>query len=549
MTLVEMLHHAVPKPSDDASNDSTLSVPGGGSSHGHTVAFAPLPPSFAPAPTGPKLLALRLLHLTERSSSVLLAATEKVEVLRRDTLMVVFQAFAKLNSIQVEPRMTLSTDPDDFAHSIYDEAIESGTGTIIFPWNSTSLPGMPNSSYNNMEEHFLGPNHPASLAKPQVTSNTQVISRLLQTTVKSSLTTAVFVDREFGGSGPFSNIMVALYGSLDDEEVLKLTSTMSHSRECKVIIVRVHAPKEEINEKGDVRVEFDAQSIDSEHEDAITAKLPEDNAVLVQEYFSHRAFADRRSTKKVTNNSNSARDGIHLGAELGDNIFVQDVPSIQDAIGLAKEVLGSRDLLVLGRGLIKKTKGRHSSAASTHTVDHHSHQQQQPIATSTGFQVHTTQVHTTQFTVGTPIHPIDSPLGDHSGNSQGGAHRSRHAVRTQLSSRDILHSSMIISNVLGIVAESYLNSELASCMLVVQSGKGHGYGPAVTPMDISRVASSVRSRQHSKDLSHGGSRLAIPSSLTSDRPLGFENENRSLNLPSLDGQQHVRIVESDERHG
>jgi len=534
MTILEMLHRAVPKSSDLASNDSTLSVPGGGSAHGHSVAFAPIPSAPALVPTGPKLLALRLLHLTERSSSVLLAATERVEVLRRDTLMVVFQAFAKLNSIQVEPRMTLSTDPDDFAQSIYDEAVQSGTGTIIFPWNTTSLPDLPSSNIisNNLDEQPLGPNHPATLAKPQVISNTQVISRLLQTTASSSLTTAVFVDRELGGSGQFLNIMVTLYGSSDDEAALKLASTLSHNPLCKVIIVRVYVPESKKDERIEVRVEVDAQSIDSEDEDEAKVQLPEDNSTLVQGYFGHRAFADRRSSKKTASQSKHSENGVDLGVEVGDNIFVQQIPSIQDSIGFAKGVLGSRDLLVLGRGWTAKSKGRHSSAASTHTNEY-SHQQ--PAATSTGYQLHP------QSAVATPTHPIDNPLGDHSGNQ---GLRSRNTLKTQPSSRDVLHSTMTVSNVLGLVAQSYLNSELVSCMFVVQSGKG-GPGSAATQMDISRVASSVgpgsvKSRQHSKDLSHGSNGKLESEQLSTYPTL-------SPPPPSFDNQQHVRIVESSEK--
>ncbi|GJJ75117.1 hypothetical protein EMPS_07475 [Entomortierella parvispora] len=543
MTILEMLHKAVPKPSSLASNDSTLSVSGGGSAHGHSVAFAPIPLVPSHTPTGPKLLALRLLHLTERSSSVLLAATERVEVLRRDTLMVVFQAFAKLNSIQVEPRMTLSTDPDDFAQSIYDEAVQSGTGTIIFPWNSTSLPDLHSSGNGHtLDEQLLGPNHPAALAKPQVTSNTQVISRLLQTTARSSLTTAVFVDRELGGSGLFLNIMVTLYGSSDDEAALKLASTLSHDPFCKLIIVRIRGPESEIDKKTEVRVEVDAQSVDSddEDEDETRMQLPEDNSTLVQNYFGHRALVDRRSSKKAPSQTKIDENGVSLGSEAGDNIFVQEVPSIQDAIGLAKGVLGSRDLLVLGRGLTMRTKGRHSSAASIHTNEYN---HQQALATSTGYQLHP------QSAAGTPTHPIDNPLGDNSGNQ---GPRSRHTLRTQPSSRDVLHSTMTVANVLGVVAQSYLNSELVSCMLVVQSGKG-STASAATQIDLSRAASSIhlgspKGRQHSKDLSQGSTgRVEQATALPSDEQTSTYS-TLSPPPPFSDSQPHVRIVENSEKH-
>ncbi|KAF9281255.1 K(+)/H(+) antiporter [Mortierella alpina] len=505
MTFLEMLHHAVPKAQADASG-STLSVHGAHALPDHSVRFTPTAPA-----TGPTLLALRLLHLTERSSSVLLAATERAEVLRRDTLMVVFQAFAKLNGILVKPRMTLSTDPEDFAQSIYDEAVESGAGVIIFPWNSTSLPDPP----CNAEE-----NQSLVLSKPLVTSNTQVATRLLHTTSNTGVVTAIFVDREFGGSGHFMNIMVPLYGSHDDEEALKLASSMSHNNMCNVIIVRIDsAKKHPAVAGGEVQVDIDAMSVDSELDDE-KVELPEDNGTLVQEYFAHRAFprGDKRLSKKAALNAGS------LGVEVGENLFVSQVPTLQDAVTLSKTLLGSRDLVVLGRGSTSK-QGRHSTAPSIHTSDPSNGNGAQ--GSSTAYQLHST--------VATPTHPIDNPLGDSHNHL-----RARHSLRPQPSSRDIHYSTLTVSNVLGAVAETYLSSEVASCLLVVQSGKRS------SGIDISRVAASIEPGSlrvpHAKDLSGGHS-----------RPYGFDADHvyqlSSEQAPTdLDAQpQHVGLVDEEEK--
>ncbi|KAF9573803.1 K(+)/H(+) antiporter, partial [Mortierella alpina] len=504
MTFLEMLHYAVPKAQTDA-NASALSVPGAHALADNSVRFAPTPA------TGPTLLALRLLHLTERSSSVLLAATERVEVLRRDALMVVFQAFAKLNGILVKPRMTLSTDPEDFAQSIYDEAVESGTGVIIFPWNSTSLPDPPCSSEENQS---------LVLSKPLVTSNTQVATRLLHTTSNTGMVTAIFVDREFGGSGHFLNIMVPLYGSHDDEEALKLASSMSHNKLCNVIIVRIDSAKKQTAAAGgEVQVEIDAMSIDSELDDD-KVELPEDNTTLVQDYFTHRAFphGDKRLSKKAALNAGS------LGMEVGENLFVNQVPTLQDAIGLSKAVLGSRDLLVLGRGSTSK-QGRHSTAPSVHTSDPSSGNGVQ--GSSTAHQLHST--------VGTPTHPIDNPLGDSHSNL-----RARHTLRAQPSSRDIHHSTLMVSNVLGAVAETYLSSEVASCLLVVQSGK------RPSGIDMSRVAASIGPGslrvQHAKDLSSGHSR---PYGFDADHVYQLSSEPTTVELQAQ--PQHVGLS-VEEKH-
>ncbi|KAG0040330.1 K(+)/H(+) antiporter [Podila clonocystis] len=518
MTFLEMLHHAVPKQQESTGDSqSSLSAPDS------LTAFNPL--SLDAESAAPKLLALRLLHLTERSSSVLLAATERAEVLRRDTLMTVFQAFAKLNSIMVRPRMTLSTDPDDFANSIYDEAVESGTGVIIFPWNSTSLPDPPMSYSDDRQEPVL--------SHPLVSSNTQIVDRLLTTTANSGLVTAIFVDREFGGSGHFLNIMVPLYGSPDDEEALKMASAMSHNRLCTVQIVRIEsASKSLTNEAHEVRLDVDNQSIDSDDGHPTVSDLPEDNQALVQTYFPHRVLSDNKRINRRP--ANQPATVIVAGAEVGDAVFVHIVATLQDAIGLSKAVLGSRDLLVLGRGSTAR-RGHHSTAVSTYAPDQvggtsqqHSMQRTSAQGLSTAFQLHAPsnspglqpQSVPTGFsmsTSGTPTNPIDNPLG-----GEGAGLRPRHHLRTQPSSRDLHHSFMTVSTILGLVSQKYLSSEVACCLLVVQSGTNHAEAAAV-----SRIASSVIPGSLGDPVQGGGIAESAAKPRGHDRPLGFENEHGS----------------------
>ncbi|KAF9120916.1 K(+)/H(+) antiporter [Mortierella sp. 14UC] len=509
MTFLDMLHFAVPKSEDAASSGFAVSAHGAHDLSSNIVTFAPLPPK-----TGPTLLALRLMHLTERSSSVLMAATERAEVLRRDALMTVFQAFAKLNDILVQPRMTLSTDPDDFAHSICDEAADSGAGVIIVPWNSSSLPELPSNNANGSEN--------AVLPRPVVTSNTPLVSRLLSTTADSGLVTAVFVGREFGG-GHFATIVVPLYGSQDDKDALKLASSLSHDRTASILIVRIQADKTDV--VGETRIEVDNLSIASEddHEEEKTG-IPEDNSDLVRDYFSHRMFADKRSSKKASTGT------LSVGTEIGDNIFVHQVPTVHDAIGFTKSILTPRDLLVLGRGSTVKP-GRFSSAASTHTADPTT-----AVATgSQGLSTSTSAHHFQPSPVGTPAATsVENPFGETSGL------RPRHTLRTQPSSRDIHHASLTVANVVGVVAQSFLNSELVSSLLVVQSGR-RSKGLDLT----SRVASSIvpgsLKAKHSKEMSGDHS-----------RPLGLEAEHSQpldhdrLQQPQQQ-QYHVRIADQNEK--
>ncbi|KAG0349571.1 K(+)/H(+) antiporter [Podila minutissima] len=443
MTFLGMLHYSTPEL--QATETGHLAVP----------SF--MDPHKTPAATeGPSLIALRLLHLTERSSSVLMAATERAEVLRRDSLMVVFQAFAKLNGISVQPRMTLSMDPDDFAQSIYDEAVESGADTIIFPWNSTSLPDPPSA-------HTDDATHEVVLSKPLVTSNTQVVSRLLNTTANTGLTTALFIDREFGGAGHFANVMVPLYGSVDDEEAVKLASTMSHNQLCNVILVRIKSvsPKSTAGSPDEIRLEVgDNHSIYSEAAEEV-AELPQDDETLLLEYFPHRVSAHGNKRHPL----NGKKSSTDAGTEIGEKVFMNEVPSVQDAIGLSKALLGPRDLLVLGRGPAAKMSNWYGGLG--HAAE--------PSGGGTG---HGYGAHSG---TATPMHQIDNPL---SGPASGEGLRSRH-LRSQPSSRDIHHSTLTVASVLGSAAQSYLSNEVPS----LQSGKKHSSAGIM----LSRVASIVGS--------------------------------------------------------
>ncbi|KAG0375195.1 K(+)/H(+) antiporter [Mortierella sp. AD032] len=536
MTFLEMLNHSTPTsdgaPAGSTGSHSSLSVPGSN--------LPMVKSENDESSSSPKIMALRLLHLTERSSSVLMAATERAEVLRRDALMTVFQAFAKLNNILVRPRMTLSTDPDDFATSICDEAAESGAGVIIVPWNSSSLPDPPMNNADGGENPVL--------SRPLVTSNTQLVSRLLNTTAESSLVTAVFVDREYGGAGHFTNIVVQLYGSQDDEEALKMASALSHNRLCNIVIVRVDATKDaELDEK-DVRVNIDdSESIVSSTDERI--ELPEDNQLLIHTYFPHRAFAlnDKRANSKRTTDSGAIEAGVC--------IFVHTVPTLQDSIGLSKTILGSRDLLILGRGMTTKP-GR---AASVFSPDVN---QQTPLSvygTSTsaqhnisnsrlpGLQLQNLPTGMSPSATGTPMHPIDNPMESYeivqAGTNTSGL-RPR-SLRAQPSSRDLHNSFMTVTTILGVVAQKYLSSGVACCLLVVQSGSRSARATTTTApgSEMSRVGSAVVPEGVNRNLQPG-----LAANSNSNRPLGFGTEHAPAYL-SPEQQQHIRIVTDGDRRG
>ncbi|KAG0239994.1 hypothetical protein BGW41_007255, partial [Actinomortierella wolfii] len=292
----------------DASRDG----PSGrhrGSSPRFDTTYSSLPPS-------PPIFALRMLNISERTTSVVLTASRCLDRLYKDTVMMLVMTFSKLNSIAVQPLVTLSTDVAgaNVADDILDQAIEHGAAYIIFPWNSSHLEDL--STYNrrlvtstdplislspsvkpsntssndphgqplpryrvhsstsytstleyglqrgsrhlhrffrlphrndNMEPHKATPGEGMDVFEAgrrhhsNITSNTKVLTKLLQQCPRHHIATGVLVDRGLGHIGGIQNIVVPLFGGKDDEEALLMAAALSSNpmSKCLVTILRV----------------------------------------------------------------------------------------------------------------------------------------------------------------------------------------------------------------------------------------------------------------------------------------------------------------------
>ncbi|KAF9439171.1 K(+)/H(+) antiporter [Entomortierella beljakovae] len=111
--------------------------------------------------------AIRLLHISERTSAAMLTASRCMDRLYKDTVMMMVMAFAKLNSIPLKPLVAISTDTaqSTVTHDILDRAEDLNVGWIVFPWNSSHLSELPT----------IGPTTiPLSAINTQLTSHSAV---------------------------------------------------------------------------------------------------------------------------------------------------------------------------------------------------------------------------------------------------------------------------------------------------------------------------------------------------------------------------------------
>ncbi|KAF9184461.1 K(+)/H(+) antiporter [Haplosporangium sp. Z 767] len=87
------------------------------------------------------IYAIRMLHISERTSAAMLTASRCMDRLYKDTVMMMVMAFAKLNSVPLKPLVAISTDTaqSTVAQDILDRAEDLNVGWIVYPWNSSHL--------------------------------------------------------------------------------------------------------------------------------------------------------------------------------------------------------------------------------------------------------------------------------------------------------------------------------------------------------------------------------------------------------------------------
>ncbi|KAG0282241.1 K(+)/H(+) antiporter [Linnemannia gamsii] len=95
-----------------------------------------------------KIYAIRLLHISERTSAAMLTASRCMDRLYKDTVMMMVMAFAKLNSVPLKPLVAISTDSaqSTVAQDILDRAEDLNVGWIVYPWNSSHLTDLPSAA-------------------------------------------------------------------------------------------------------------------------------------------------------------------------------------------------------------------------------------------------------------------------------------------------------------------------------------------------------------------------------------------------------------------
>ncbi|KNC97065.1 uncharacterized protein SPPG_07462 [Spizellomyces punctatus DAOM BR117] len=168
------------------------------------------------------VFALRLIRLTERTSTYMMAANEG-ETMRADPVINVFRTFGQLNRVSVHTLVTVSP-PEDFPSNIVETSVDSKINLILLPWQQP--PG--ESRQSCMNDHFV---------KDVVEA--------------APCSVAVFVDRGFGVSstqvvepsatipGQNQHVFVPFFGTEDDREALRFVAQLASHPGLSVTVLRV----------------------------------------------------------------------------------------------------------------------------------------------------------------------------------------------------------------------------------------------------------------------------------------------------------------------
>ncbi|KAF9982841.1 K(+)/H(+) antiporter, partial [Modicella reniformis] len=349
-----------------------------------------------------KIYAIRLLHISERTSAAMLTVSRCMDRLYKDTVMMMVMAFAKLNSIPLKPLVAISTDTaqSTVARDILDRAEDLNVGWIVFPVDnpadvSSHFPYNISRYFNHEEAQKIVSGGHVDLSqggvshRTSVASNTKVLSKLIPSSADSNISTAVLVDRGLGLFGGVEHIVVVLLGGEDDYEALCLASCLARSTPCFVTILRIQ-PSQTAQQQQQQQQQHTihategqnyafrlhnqqpshSRQFSSDRSNPQTphpsggvsrppsdAMIPKDDETLFSKFFpckprfksgsNHRHNRQRNGSLDRTEHDTSM-DDFAVNEELEKGIMAVSFHELSEAIQWAQTCLTAQDLLVMG---------------------------------------------------------------------------------------------------------------------------------------------------------------------------------------------------------
>jgi hypothetical protein len=311
-------------------------------------------------PVDMNFFALRLIPLSERDSSVMMA-TESEETIKFDAALNIFKTFGTMNRIGM--KLLMSVCPyDDFAEQILNSADEMNANVIIIPWNPHR------NTDDQMEKHYkdaIGMMYTESHRKSLIDA---VCS-------KAACSVVVFVDRGFTIQTPEydhqmttkssrsailaametspQRVIIPFIGGEDSREAVILALYFTHYKGIKTKILRL-VKKEDTNGEKTVGSASGSNPGSRNGSNTSTPKT----SPKMSRFVSNTTLGelDAAAAEKSNNEDSRLLENIRVNQE---DVQVEELGysnlenSIREYVG--SNNLQKNDLLIIGKQLYENT--------------------------------------------------------------------------------------------------------------------------------------------------------------------------------------------------
>ncbi|RIA84077.1 Sodium/hydrogen exchanger family-domain-containing protein [Glomus cerebriforme] len=297
---------------------------------------------------------LRLVELTQRISTVM-KINENEETLH-DPIMNIFRTFGQLNFVKVKANLAVVAQ-QDFAQHVAERAEDTDANFVIIPWGGAG------AIIDDPSNPFVGPKEKKETS-PQVAHFTQEV--FSEVSIRANV--GVFVDRGLGVSSlttsienGISNISVRVFlpffGGIDDREALSFVIQLLDHPNVSVNVLRIKKSSEPtendaILKKNTFSTETEENNTQDNSEEpqrpSLIHKISSASAHILNSN-DEREASDNADEELLTQTLKSRTGVVASNARINYTEILSSTP-LQTAVNRAKEVVGRKDLIVVGRG-------------------------------------------------------------------------------------------------------------------------------------------------------------------------------------------------------
>jgi len=296
---------------------------------------------------------LRLVELTQRISTVM-KISETEETTLHDPIMNIFRTFGQLNFVKVKANLAVVAQ-QDFAQNVAERTEDTDANLVIIPWGGAG------AIIDDSSNPFVGPREKKETS-PQVAHFIQEVF----SEVTSRANVAVLVDRGLGVSSLTSTeniekkasirVFLPFFGGIDDREALSFAIQLLEHQNVTINVLRITISSEPTEHdttlKNSAYIKEAEEVTENNSEDLqrppLAHKISSASAHILHSKDDRKASED--ADEKLLTQTLKSRTGVVASNARINYTEISSSTPLQTAIKRAKEVVGRKDLVIVGRG-------------------------------------------------------------------------------------------------------------------------------------------------------------------------------------------------------